>query len=142
MAPNAEGATRVTPSLRTSAAACLLLAAACAHGRSERGAPGFTNFDAPDTVYVEVINDHYYDARVHVLYDGGARYAVGTIGGNQRQDAVAIPWRPRALVVEVTMIIQGSVYRSQAVDAARGDVVEVRLPPNIETSGFFTRISP
>lgn len=116
------------------------LGAACAGRSAVRVEPA----DAPavpDSVFVEVVNDNYYDVRVHVVYDGGARFSLGTISGNKRQDAVAIAWYPRLLMVEVAVIIGGGVYLSDRVNAAAGDVVQVRIPPNIDASGFFRRVS-
>lgn len=95
----------------------------------------------PDSIFVEVINDNYYDARVHIIYESGARYSVGTIGGNTRQAAVALPWQPRALVIEIALIVGSGVYRSDALDVAAGDVVEVWVPPNLDVSVFFRRVS-
>lgn len=93
-----------------------------------------------DSIFVEVINDNYYDARVHVIYQSGARHSVGTVAGNARQAAVAIPWQPRALVIEVALIVGTGVYQSIALDVAAGDVVEVRIPPNLDVSAFFRRV--
>lgn len=112
---------------------------ACARAKDVSLQPD-TAGTAPDGVLVEVINDNYYDARVHVIYDGGLRRSLGTIGGNGRQAKVAIPWQPRALVVEVTLIIGGGVYRSDRIHVSPGDVLEVRVPANIQSSGFFRRV--
>jgi len=115
-----------------------VLAAACAHGRATdvRQAPAA---EAPDSVFVEVINDNYYDARLYAVYAGGARYPLGTVGGNLRQARVAIPWSPRPLVVELLLVIGGGRYVSDALSAQPGEVVEIRLPPNLDASGFFRR---
>lgn len=93
-----------------------------------------------DSVFVEVVNDNYYDARVHVIYQGGARHSIGTIVGNTRHDPVAIPWQPRALVIEIALIVGSGVYRSDGLDVAAGDVVAVRIPPNLDVSAFFRRV--
>ena len=95
---------------------------------------------APDSVFVEIVNDNYYDARLHAIYEGGMRYPLGTVGGNRRQAAVAIPWQPRPLEVTVTLIIGGGAYVSDRIDVAPGDIVAVRVPPNIASSIFFRRI--
>lgn len=123
--------------LATGLGVLMLLALACARRRD--GAQ-LAARALPDSVFVEVINENYYDARVHLIYAGGARHPLGTIGGNQRQPAVAIAWQPRSFVVEVTLIIGGGVYRSDAIDVTAGDVVEIRVPPNLDASGFFRRI--
>ncbi len=93
-----------------------------------------------DSVFVEVVNDNYYDVRVHAIYQGGARHSIGTFGGNTRHAALAIPWQPRALVIELALIVGSGVYRSDGVDVAAGDVVAVRIPPNLDVSAFFRRV--
>ena len=95
----------------------------------------------PESVFVEVINENYYDARVHLVYDGGMRISLGTVSGNGREPAKAVPWYPRALYVEIRLIIGGGVYQSQKIDVPKGDVLEIRVPANLATSGFFRRVS-
>ena len=95
---------------------------------------------APAGIAVEVVNDNYYDARIHVIYEGGMRRSLGTISGNGHRAKVEIPWQPRALVVEVTLIIGGGVYRSDRIHVSPGDVLDVRVPANLESSGFFRRV--
>jgi hypothetical protein len=115
------------------------LAVGCAHHRegSQTAGPG-----SSERVFIDVINDNYYDARIYAIYGGTARRALGTVPGNERRVALAIPWQPRALTFEVVLVVDGSVYRSESMNVAPGDVVQLRLPPNIATSGFFKRVSP
>ncbi|HEY3220200.1 MAG TPA: hypothetical protein VGJ80_05680 [Gemmatimonadales bacterium] len=119
----------------------LLLLVACARSRTARdgGAPPPAREDR-DSVFVEVVNDNYYDARVHLIYDGGTRHSLGTIGGNARQSIRAVPWFPRPLFVEVTLVLGGGVYRSQPIDVPQGEVLRIRVPADLETSGFFRRV--
>lgn len=126
-------------STRFVAVAALILGAACASAQQLQDEP-VVALAPPDSVFIEVINDNYYDARIHVIYDGGARYSLGTIAGNQRQAEMAIPWQPRSLVAEVTLIIQGGVYLSDVLDVAPGDLVQIRLPPDMASSAFFRRV--
>lgn len=93
----------------------------------------------PDSVFVRIINDTYYDARVRAVYEGGLRYPMGTIGGNRTQEEISIPWQPRSLAFEIQLIIGPGTFYSDEVDVAAGDLVELRLPPNIESSGLFRR---
>jgi len=116
----------------------VLCGAACHRARAIAVQPGTEPVD--DSVFVEVVNDNYYDVRVHVIYQGGARHSVGTITGNSRHAAVAIPWQPRALVIEIALIVGTGVYQSAALDVTAGDVVEVRIPPNLDVSAFFRRV--
>jgi hypothetical protein len=116
----------------TTMTALLLIAVACA-GR--RGAP------VGESIVVTVVNENYYDARVHALYEGGQRRSLGTIAGNGGRGRSVINWEPRSLAFEIQLITQGSAYISQAVDVPAGDSVEVRVPANINESGFFRRIS-
>lgn len=117
-----------------------LLLVTCA--RSSGVAIQNNQLDAPpDSVYVEVINENFYDARVHAVYDGGHRHTLGTIHGNGGRREVALGWQPRPLTFEISFVIGGTAYVSYPVDVVRGDIVEVRLPPNIEASGFFRRVS-
>jgi hypothetical protein len=120
--------------------ATALLGAGCARKPDGRVAPKEAAAGA-DSVFIDVINDNYYDARVYAIYDGGARHPLGTIDGNQRVDRLAIPWRPRTIVFEVTLLVEGGTYRSDGMNVAAGDLVEIRLPPNIGSSVFFRRVS-
>jgi hypothetical protein len=120
--------------------ALLVLSVACARRHGARTASGDTPA-VPDSLFVEVVNDNYYDARVHLIYDGGGRHALGTVPGNGRQPVQAVPWYPRSLFVEVTLVIGGGVYRSQPIDAVEGDVLQIRVPANLANSGFFRRVS-
>lgn len=115
-----------------------LTAAACAGRRSiERvGEPA-----AADSVFIDTLNDNYYDARVHAIYTGGQRRSLGTVVGNGGRTRTALGWEPHALVFEVTFIISGASYVSYPVELTRGEELEVRLPPNIDESGFFRRVS-
>jgi len=116
-----------------------VLGVACTRAKDVRLQPG-TPEPAPAGIVVEAINDNYYDARMYVIYEGGIRRSLGTVAGNGGQAQVAIPWQPRALVVEVTLIIGGGVYRSNRIHVSPGEVLEVRVPANIESSGFFRRV--
>jgi hypothetical protein len=118
--------------------ALALTAAACAGRRSgERGA----SQTAADSVFIDALNDNYFDARVHAVYTGGQRRSLGTVVGNGGRTRTALAWEPHALVFEVTFIISGAAYVSHPVEVMRGEELEVRLPPNIDESGFFRRVS-
>ncbi|MBI4419263.1 MAG: hypothetical protein HY560_00410 [Gemmatimonadetes bacterium] len=97
--------------------------------------------EPPDSVVVEVVNDNFYDARIHAAYDGGHRLSLGTIAGNGNRAEVTIPWEPRPIVFQILFIIGGTAYVSHPVEVERGDIIEVRLPRNIDMSGFFRRVS-
>lgn len=96
--------------------------------------------EEPESVTVAITNDNFYDARIHALYDGGHRYSLGTVPGNGQQAEVTIRWAPQPIIFEITFIVSGAVYLSHPVQAQPGDIIEVRLPPNIEASGFFRRV--
>ena len=95
----------------------------------------------PDSVYIETINENYYDARVHAIFGAGQRHPLGTIPGNGGRARTALAWQPQALVFEVTFIIDGRSYLSQPRDLGRGEVFELTLPANINQSGFFRRVT-
>jgi hypothetical protein len=116
----------------TTMAAMLFVAVACA-GR--RGA------SANESIVVHAVNENYYDARIHAVYDGGQRRSLGTIAGNGGRTRAVIMWEPHSLVFEIVLVTQGSTYISQDVDVARGDSIEIRVPSNIGESGFFRRVS-
>jgi hypothetical protein len=123
-------------SLRTPFATLALAAAACTGGPSL----GESGPEAPDSIVVEAFNDHFYDARIHAVYAGGQRRTLGTIVGNGGHAEKVLEWEPHALVFEIMFIVSGESYISEPIDVSRGDYVEVRLPPNIDASGFFRRV--
>ena len=92
-----------------------------------------------DSVYVRITNDHFADARVYALYEGGARYPLGLITGKTKGAVQAIPWQPRLLMLEISFIAEPGLYLTEELALERGDVVQVTIPPNIATSAFFRR---
>ena len=112
---------------------------ACARHREVTVAAGDRTIG--DSLVVEVINDNYYDARIHVVYEGGSVYSLGTIPGNQRLAVRSIPWQPRPLAVEISLVIAGGTYRSDRIDVSPGDILEIRVPPDLQRSGFFRRVA-
>lgn len=94
-----------------------------------------------DSVVIVAVNEHYYDARVHAVYEGGPQVTLGTIPGNGGTVQAALPWDPRALIFEISFVISGVDYVSEPVTVTRGEHLEVRLPANIDMSGFFRRVS-
>jgi hypothetical protein len=120
------------------AALCLQLAAACGGGTAEVDQDLLPRL--ADTVYVEVINETMYEARVHAVYRGGSRYTLGTIDANKTVTGLEIPWQPRQLSFAIDLVIAPGAFRSDEVTVAREDLVELRIPANIQTSGFFVRV--
>jgi hypothetical protein len=95
----------------------------------------------PERIYIEAFNDNFYDARVHAVYSGGSRRSLGTIAGNGGRAQLTLGWEARPLVFEVSFIIDGAAYVSYPVDVTPGQYVVVRLPPNMQGSGLFRRVS-
>jgi hypothetical protein len=92
-----------------------------------------------DSVYVQVTNDHFADARLYAIYDGGARYPLGLISGKSKGPLQAILWNPRPLMLEISFIAEPGLYYTEDLMLERGDVVQITIPPNIATSAFFRR---
>lgn len=92
-----------------------------------------------DSVYVEIVNEHFNDARVHAIYEGGHRYTLGLVVGHSKAPLNGIPWQPHPLVLEISFIAAGGPYYTHDLLLEPGDVISVRIPPNIETSAFFRR---
>lgn len=105
------------------------------------GIPGGAGGRAPaDSIVVDVLNENYYAARIHAIYEGGQRRSIGTIPGNGGQARVALAWEPRSLIFEVLLVTEGSTYLSDPVDVAAGQAIDLRVPSNIRGSGFFRRV--
>lgn len=92
-----------------------------------------------DSIYVQVVNDHFSDARVYALYDAGARYPLGLVVGKTKGRLTPILWQPRAIQFEISFIATEGVYYSDELLLEPGDVIQVTIPPNIATSAFFRR---
>ena len=93
-----------------------------------------------DSILVFAVNENYYDARIHAVYDGGQRLSVGTVAGNGGRARVALPWEPRAVEFSVFLVTAGTTYMTPPFDLAAGDSIELRVPLNITSSGFFRRV--
>jgi hypothetical protein len=119
----------------------LLLAAACG-GKGEVSVEHADEPDqGPDSVYVHIINNHFYDARIHAKYDRGQSYSLGTVVGSDEQGrSTAIAWSPQPLVFEVLLIVASERYVSYEINLERGDVVQLTIPPNIGSAGTFRRV--
>lgn len=113
-------------------------ALSCGGRNAADGEPGAFP-TSPDSVFVRIINDTSYDARVRAVYESGLRYSMGTVGSNRTQGELSIPWQPRSLAFEIQLIIGPGTFVSDEVSVVAGDLVELRLPPNIESSGLFRR---
>lgn len=100
-----------------------------------------TDAEQPADIVIEAINDNFYDARVHAVYNGGTRRSLGTIAGNGGRTELALGWEPRALLFHVSFIIDGAAYASYPMDVTPGQHVVLRLPPNIRESGYFRPLS-
>ena len=120
------------------AIAAVLLGAACSMlpGGARVGRAGIPR----DSILVHVLNENYYEARIHAVYEGAERHSLGTVPGNGGRARVAFPWQPRAVEFAVFFITAGTTYRSDPFDISPGDSVELRVPQNISTSGFFRRV--
>lgn len=119
--------------------ACVAGVIGACGGRRAIEVEGGSAPQAPDSVYVRVINDHYNDVRVHALYEGGSRYAMGFVVGKSPGPLTAIVWRPRALVFEISFVGPEEVYLSDELVPAPGDVIQLTIPPNIASSVNFRR---
>lgn len=93
-----------------------------------------------DSIYIRVINDHFYDARVFALYDGGERYSLGLLVGHTESRLIPVLWKPRRLEFEISFIGESGLYLSDDISVDPGDVVHLTIPPNIATSTFFRRV--
>ena len=120
------------------ALAVLLFAAACSilPGGGRRGRAAVPR----DSIFVYTVNENYYDVRIHAVYDGGQRHAVGTIPGNGGRAWAGLPWEPRSVEFSVFLVTAGTTYLSQPFDLAAGDSIELRVPLNISMSGMFRRV--
>lgn len=127
----------VRPMVTGAAVVCVVLACARLPG-APKGSPAVRQ--RPDSILVEVLNENYYDARIHAVYAGGQRRSLGTIAGNGGRARTALLWEPRSLVFEVLFVTDGATYASYPVDVVPGQSLEVRVPSNIRESGFFRRV--
>lgn len=117
----------------------ILAVAACAWLPGARKGDRAAAQTQADSIAVDVLNENYYDARIHAVYDGGQRRPLGTIAGNGGHARVALLWEPRALVFEVLFVTVGETYVSLPVDVVPDQSIELRVPSNISESGFFRR---
>lgn len=117
----------------TAALALACLVAAC--GRFRQG-----DRTRPENVVVDVLNENFYEARIHAVYDGGQRRSLGTLPGNGGRERVELAWEPRSLIFEVQFVTEGSAYVTHPVDVSPGESLELRVPSNISQSGFFRRV--
>jgi len=100
-----------------------------------------TDHAAPrDLIIVEIVNDNYYASRIHAVFDGGGRSALGTVSGNGGRLVLPIAWEPRQLAFEVHLVTGGGTYVSLPVTVSPGDSVDVHVPANLTVSGFYRRI--
>lgn len=115
-----------------------LIAMACG-GAREVEVHSAASPELTDSVYVRVTNDHFADARLYAIYEGGSRYPLGLVSGKSKAPLQAVLWQPRPLVLEISFIAEPGLYYTEDLMLERGDVVQITIPPNIATSAFFRR---
>jgi hypothetical protein len=126
-------------STKTIAAALVIVVMTCS--RSSPITIGHTpNPLVRDSIIITVINDHFYEARVYAVYNQGLYYPLGVMGMKRESGPFTIPWHIEELAFEIDMITISGRYRSDEIPVEPGDLVELRIPPNIASSGFFTAI--
>ena len=124
----------------TTLATAVLVAAACGGGREVRVRRAVAPTVA-DSIYVQLVNDHFSDARVYALYEGGGRYPLGLVIGKGKEQEAAILWQPRPLVFEISFIAEEGLYLTEELMLEPGDLIQLNIPPNISSSAFFRRVS-
>ena len=117
--------------------AVCLLGAACGGNRGGIEVVHPESSSARDSVTISILNDHWYDARVHAVYGGAMRYPLGVVGNKRDAGPFTIPWHVQPLAIEIDFIIESGRYVSDEILVDPGDLVELRIPPNIAASGFF-----
>jgi hypothetical protein len=132
-----EGAIYMRIPFIWSAGVTLVVLAACASSGPSVTPPAPT---AHDSVTVHVLNQNYWDATVYWIYEGEVRRRLGIVRGNQDEAEFKVPWSPRMLAFEVDLIVAGGVYLSQQFSVSPGGYVDLTLPSNLQSSGFFRRI--
>jgi len=123
--------------LTLSAGVTLVVLAACTHGGPAVTPPAP---NSNDSVTVHVLNQNYWDATIYWIYEGEVRRRLGIVRGNQEEVEFKIPWSPRMLAFEVDLIVAVGVYLSQPVNVSPEGYVDLTLPSNLQSSGFFRRI--
>jgi hypothetical protein len=124
----------------TTLATAVLVAAACGGAREVQVRRAVAPTVA-DSIYVQLANDHFNDARVYALYEGGARYPLGLVIGKGSVQEAALLWQPRPLVFEISFIAEDGVYLTEELMLEPGDLIQLNIPPNISSSAFFRRVS-
>ncbi|KPJ94680.1 MAG: hypothetical protein AMS18_03245 [Gemmatimonas sp. SG8_17] len=133
------GGRRMLRSSHAIAGALVIVAAACSQSNPITIAHTPTPL-VRDSIIVTVINDHFYEARVHAVYGQGLRYPLGVMGMKRENGPFTIPWHIEELAFEIDMITISGRYVSDEIPVQPGDLVELRIPPNISSSAFFTAI--
>ncbi len=118
----------------------LLVGVACAGNRGGIEVVHPESSMVRDSVTISVFNDHWYDARVYAVYGDAMRYPLGVIGNKRDAGPFTIPWQVQPLAMEIDFVIESGRYVSDEILVDPGDLVELRIPPNIAASGFFRRI--
>lgn len=126
--------------LMITAVALTLFCAGCASLPGVRKGDRAAGQPRPDSIHVDALNENYYAARIHAVYVGGQRRSLGTIAGNGGRTRMALAWEARSLVFEVLLVTDGAAYVSLPVDVAPGESIDVRVPSNINESGFYRRV--
>lgn len=132
-----KGATDMRNLLTLSAGVTLVLLAACTNRGPAVAPPAPTS---TDSVTVHVLNQNYWDATIYWIYEGEVRRRLGIVRGNQDEAEFKVPWSPRMLAFEVDLIVAGGVYLSQPFSVSPEGYVDLTLPSNLQSSGFFRRI--
>ena len=123
--------------LTLSAVVTLIVLAACTSSGPAVAPPAPSS---TDSVTVHVLNQNYWDATIYWIYEGELRRRLGIVRGNQNEGEFRVPWSPKMLAFEIDLIVAGGVYLSQHFSVSPGGYVDLTLPANLQSSGFFRRI--
>ena len=96
----------------------LLATAGCSAGQEEPGSP-FDGSRGSDDILLTVENNDFYDASIHVSWNG-VRTRAGMVTGKTTQ-TFRLPWRNEWASIEVDFVGGSEDYRSERVPVYPGD---------------------
>lgn len=103
-----------------------LLTAGCFLRSDRADADPFQGRDRSGPMTLEVLNDHFNDARIYTLWNGNRR-RIGTVIG-KTQESFEIPVGHGDLRVQVDFIAAGG-FTTDPITVWPGEVVQLVIPP-------------
>lgn len=89
-----------------------------------------TNADGNADIRLYVDNQHFNDATIYALFDGGIPVRLGNVVGKTKE-VFSFPYRPGELRLQIHLLA-GGTHTTEPMQVYRGDELDLVIPSDID----------